>query len=111
MTSAAALEIRAAAERSGAAGLALRVAAKATGDGVAFGMGFDEPAPDDQVAVFEGLTVLIGEPSRAWLEGTVLDFVEEDGERQFVFVQPEPAAGGCASQRGCGSGGCGSCGG
>lgn len=110
MTAAAAREIQAAAERSGAAGMALRVAAKPAPDGIAYGMGFDELAPDDEVAVFDGLTVLIAEPSRRWLADTVLDFVElDDGGRDFVFVQPRQPAG-CVTQRSCGSGGCSSCG-
>lgn len=113
MTSAAAREILAAAQRSGAAGVPLRVAARPARDGMSYGMGFDEPAPGDAVAVFDGLTVLIGADSGAWLAGTVLDFVELDsGGRDFIFMQADPVpSGGCASQpRGCGSGRCGSCG-
>lgn len=111
LTAAAAREIQAAAGRSGAAGMALRVAAKPAPDGIAYGMGFDEPAPEDEVAVFEGLTVLIAGPSRPWLADTVLDFVElDDGGRDFIFLQ-QTQAGGCATQRrSCGSGGCSSCG-
>ena len=111
MTAAAAREIQAAAERSGAAGMALRVAAKPAPDGVAYGMGFDEPAPEDQVAVFDGLTVLIAEPSRPWLADTVLDYVElDDGGRDFVFVQP-PHGAACGTQsKRCGGGACSSCG-
>ncbi|MCE3269868.1 MAG: intracellular sulfur oxidation protein DsrR [Ramlibacter sp.] len=113
MTGAAAREILAAAQRSGAAGAALRVAAKPSREGMSYGMGFDDPAPGDEVAVFDGLTVLIGAESGAWLAETVLDFVELDaGGHDFIFVQPQPASsGGCASQpRSCGSGRCGSCG-
>lgn len=112
MTSAAAREILAAAGRSNAAGLALRVAARPAQDGsLSFGMGFDEPAEDDEVRVFDGLTVLIGAASSRWLADTVLDYVELDtGDRDFIFVQPEVApAGGCAT-RTCGGGSCGSCG-
>jgi Fe-S cluster assembly iron-binding protein IscA len=110
LTAAAAREIQAAAGRSGAAGMALRVAAKPAPDGIAYGMGFDEPAPEDEVAVFDGVTVLIAGPSRPWLADTVLDYVELDGGgRDFIFVQP-PQASGCATQRRCASGGCSSCG-
>ena len=113
MTSAAAREILAAAGRSGAEGMALRIAAKSIGDGIAFGMGFDDPAPDDQVVEFEGLTVLIGAPSAPWLEGTLLDYAEVgEGRRDFVFMGiEEPQAGGCATPaRGCGGGSCSRCG-
>lgn len=108
MTAAAAREILAAAERSGAAGAALRIAARPAADGsLSYGMGFDDPAGDDQVAVFEGLTVLIGTASSAWLADTVLDYVELDsGERDFIFVQPALASAGCGS---CGGGRCGTC--
>jgi Fe-S cluster assembly iron-binding protein IscA len=114
VTSAAAREIRAAADRSGAAGMALRVAARPTQEGLAYALGFDEPADSDAVTVVEGLTVLVGADSQGLLAGTVLDYVQLDtGAHDFIFVPPAQAdaAAGCATQaRGCGSGRCGSCG-
>jgi Fe-S cluster assembly iron-binding protein IscA len=109
VTGAAAQEILAAAGRSGAAGMALRVAARRTPEGIAYDMGFDEAVPDDEVAVFDGLTVLVAAASRPLLAQTVLDYVELDaGERDFIFVSPQQ--GGCATQaRQCGSGGCSGC--
>ncbi len=115
MTSAAAQAILAAAERSDAAGMALRVAAKASPDGVAYGMGFDEPAPGDEVAVFDGLTVLIAQPSRPWLQATVLDFVElAEGQGDFVFAPAAQAladadAAPAGNAKRCGGGGCSGC--
>lgn len=113
LTSAAAREIRAAADRSGAAGLGLRVAAKPTSDGIAYAMGFDEPASEDAVAEVEGLVVLVAAASRPWLAGTVLDYVQLDtGAHDFIFVppaQPEAAAGCATAARGCGSGRCSGC--
>lgn len=111
MTSAAAQEIRAAAQRSGAESLALRVAAKSTPDGLAYGMGFDEAAPDDEVVLFDGLTVVIAPPSQDALGNTLLDFVALDnGASDFIFVEAGP---GCetdaAKPSGCG-GGCSRCG-
>lgn len=111
MTAAAAREILAAAERSGAAGMALRVAARPAADGsMTWGMGFDEPAADDEVTIVEGLMVLVGASSSTLLADAALDYVQLDsGERDFVFLQP--AASGCATNAGgCGSGRCGSCG-
>ncbi|MBI5276746.1 MAG: hypothetical protein HY854_09825 [Burkholderiales bacterium] len=114
MTSAAAGEILAAAARSGAEGMGLRIAAKATGDGgLAFGMGFDEPAPQDQVLAFGALKVLIAASSAPWLDDVLLDFDEAGlGQGNFVFVPSEQAAAaGCATAAaGCGSGGCSRCG-
>lgn len=115
VTSAAAREIRAAAERSDAAGMVLRVAARPAREGLAYALGFDEPAEGDAVTVVEGVTVLVGTDSLDLLAGTVLDYVQLDtGGFDFIFVAPAPApaaGGGCATQaRGCGSGRCGSCG-
>lgn len=108
MTTAAAHEIQAAARRSDAEGLALRVAARARDDGsVEFGMGFDEPREHDETLDCHGLQVLVGAPSRALLAGVQLDFVEvEAGRHDFVFAPAPPAP-----APGCGSGGCGRCGG
>jgi Fe-S cluster assembly iron-binding protein IscA len=120
ITAPAVQEILAAAARSDALGLALRVAAKGTPDGIDYGMGFDEPAEDDEIQDFSGLTVVVGAPSRRWLEGTVLDYVEiEPGRHDFIFVATAAGAG-CATQstsaarstsKGCGGGGCSGCGG
>jgi iron-sulfur cluster assembly protein len=117
LTPPAAREILAAAARSNAAGMALRVAARQTADGsIEYGMGFDEPREDDVPAEFGGLKVLVGAPSLPLLEATVLDFVEIAPDRyDFVFMpRPEPVVAGCgtkavAAPGGCGVGGCGSC--
>lgn len=119
LTPAAAQEILAAAQRSNAAGMALRVAARQVADGsIEYGMGFDEERDDDVPVECGGLTVLVGSPSRPLLDGTVLDFVEiEPGRHDFVFIaldEPVAATAGDASaapgkRGGCGNGGCGSC--
>lgn len=115
VSTAAANEILAAAERSDAEGLALRVAARQTADGsIEFGMGFDEEREDDVPAQFGGLTVLVGAPSRPLLEHTQLDYVEvEPGRFDFVFVPVDEPVTGCAKSSAasaCGGGSCGSCG-
>ena len=119
VTPAASQEILAAAERSSAAGMALRVAARQTADGsLEYGMGFDEQREDDEPVGFGGLTVLLGSPSKPLLDGTVLDYVEvAPGRHDFIFIPPgaATAADGDAAatplpQDGCGSGGCGRCG-
>ena len=120
VTPAASQEILAAAERSNAAGMALRVAARQVADGsLEYGMGFDEEREDDEPVDFGGLTVLLGSPSKPLLDGTVLDYVEvAPGRHDFVFIPPRDAlaAGDEATaapqaRGGCGSGGCASCGG
>ena len=124
VTTSAAEELLAAAVRSEAAGMALRVAARQVADGsLEYGMGFDEEREDDEPVQFGDLTVLLGAPSKPLLADTVLDYVETaPGRFDFVFVPPQEAvSGGCGSGAaksgggsggGCGSGGCGggSCG-
>ena len=118
VTPAASQEILAAAERSSAAGMALRVAARQVADGsLEYGMGFDEQREDDEPAEFGGLTVLLGSPSKPLLVGTVLDYVEvAPGRHDFIFIPPgaatpavDDAAAKPQAQGGCGSGGCGHC--
>ena len=118
LTRAAAQQIQQAAAASAAQDLALRIAARQAADGsVEYGMGFDEPREDDEPAAFDGLTVLVGSPSRPLLQDIVLDYVEvEPGHFDFVFIPPaEAQAGACGSAApkasgGCGSGACGTCG-
>lgn len=118
LTPNAAQELLAAAERSNAAGMALRVAARQVADGsIEYGMGFDEERDDDLPTKFSGLTVLVGSPSQPLLDGTTLDYVEiEPGRFDFVFMPASESlmgadANAAASSGGCGTGGCGSCGG
>lgn len=111
MTPAAAREVLAAARRSDALGVPLRVAARAQDDGsLEFGMGFDDERAEDRSVEVEGLRVLVGASSARWLDGIELDFVEiEPGRFDFVFApQSAPDKGAGA---GCGGGGCSRCGG
>jgi iron-sulfur cluster assembly protein len=111
LTPQAASQIRASAARGGAAEAALRVAARREPDGsIAYGMGFDEPREGDMPLEVEGIQVLIAPPSQALLQTTRLDFVElEPGSFDFVFIAGD--AGDEPARAGCGSGGCGTCGG
>jgi len=88
ITPAAVAELRSAARRSDAEGMALRVAARRRPDGsVAFGMGFDAERENDETVRCEDLTVLLAAPSRPILADTVLDYVEIEGGRfDFVFL-------------------------
>ena len=108
LTQAAADQIQESVRRSGAADLALRVAASRQIDGsLRFGMGFDEPREGDLPLQMRGIDIVIGKPSQALLSDTLLDFVEIEPDRfGFVFVeQPPAAAGGCGGR----AGGCSSC--
>jgi iron-sulfur cluster assembly protein len=97
-TPAAAQPIRQAAQASGAAELALRVAAKKDAAGeMQYGMGFDDPKDEHMKLDQEGVAVVIGGESQELLFDTVLDFVEiNPGESNFIFVP--------TSQPSCGSG-------
>jgi iron-sulfur cluster assembly protein len=111
ITPAATQEILRAAAQSDASGMALRVAARREADGgIEYGMGFDDAREDDLPQQFDGLTVLLGAPSRALLDDTALDFVElAPGRFGFVFAAA-PSSGCGTPNNGCGSGGCGGCG-
>jgi iron-sulfur cluster assembly protein len=118
LTPAAAQQIQQAASASGAADLALRIAAKVDPDGsLQYGMGFDEPKDEDMRLDLSGVAVVIGGESQELLIDTVLDFVElNPGEFNFIFSEGSASAsacateasssGGCGSSTGCGNGGC-----
>ena len=114
VTTAAAAQIRAAAEDNDAVGMALRVAARRADDGsIEYGMGFDETTDDDQPHQVDGVTVVVAPASQPLLRDTVLDWVEmEPGDFRFIFVPPKGACASdaAATQSGCGSGACGGCG-
>jgi iron-sulfur cluster assembly protein len=109
VTQTASQEILAAAARSDAAGMALRVAARQGADGtIEYGMGFDEPRDGDMPLQLHGVDVLIAPPSQPMLDGVVLDFVEiEPGSFDFIFMPGDAAADPPA--KACGSGGCSGC--
>jgi iron-sulfur cluster assembly protein len=98
LTPAAAQPIRQAAQASGAAELALRVAAKKDAAGeMHYGMDFDDPKEEHMKLDLEGVAVVIGGESQELLFDTLLDFVElNPGESNFIFVP--------TSQPSCGSG-------
>ncbi len=96
-------------------GLSLRIAARRANDGsIEYAMGMDNERDNDKAVVVEGITMLINEHSADLLQGVTVDFVEENGQPLFVFVNPNdmaPKSGGGCGSGGCGSGGCGSSGG
>jgi iron-sulfur cluster assembly protein len=111
LSPAAAAEIRAALPRSGAEGLALRVAARLEADGsLAFGMGLDEQREGDLPLDVDGVQLLIARPSQPLLEDAMLDYVEvEPGRHGFVCVVQPVDAPPPAPAKACGNGGCSGC--
>jgi len=109
VTPTASQEILAAAARSDAVGMALRVAARQVADGsIEYGMGFDEPREGDMPLHVQGVELVIAPPSQPLLAGIVLDFVElEPGQFNFIFAPAAQATEQPA--KACGSGGCTGC--
>ena len=95
VTPAAAAAILDSASRSGADGMALRLAAKVGADGaVQFGLGFDEEREQDRVIESHGARILVAPPSQPLLSGVTLDFGEmENGELGFAFLRGEAGSG------------------
>lgn len=89
VTPAAAAAILDSTNRSGADGMALRLAARTHTDGaVEFGLGFDDEREQDRVIESHGVRVLVAPPSQPLLSGVTLDFgVLENGELGFVFLR------------------------
>ncbi|MHB1566786.1 MAG: HesB/IscA family protein [Acidiferrobacter sp.] len=91
ITTAAAEQIRLAAQQGGMEGMPLRIAAKrADGGTIEYMIGFDEMGDEDVELTLEGVHVLISEFSNDLLKDTILDFVElTPGEFQFIFIPPK----------------------
>ncbi len=91
VTSTASQEILAAASRSDAADMALRVAARQGPDGsVEYGMGFDEPREGDLPLQVQGVNLVIAPPSQPLLQDIVLDFVESSRASSTSSSHPNP---------------------
>jgi len=93
VTSAAAEQVKNAAQRGGTEGMDLRLAAQKKPDGsFEYRMGFDESSDDDIRFNTEGVSVVMAPEFVPLLDNTTLDFVElEQGESQFVFINPDDA--------------------
>ncbi len=91
VTPQAALQVKAAAEQGGTAGMALRLAAQQRPDGsIDYRMGFDEGTEDDIRFHSEGVQIVMAPEYVPLLDSATLDFVElEPGEPQFIFLNPQ----------------------
>ena len=101
ITPEAAAQILKSAQQSGGGEVYLRLAARLDDKGVIeYGMGLDDKADGDLLAVSQGITVLVSPGSVELLTGATLDFVEiNPGESRYIFINPndpshkQPAAG------------------
>jgi len=90
ITSEAARQILRSARQAEVKELHLRLAARLDAKGtIEYGMGFDDRAPDDLLAVSQGINLLISPGSVELLTGATLDFVEiNPDESRFIFINP-----------------------
>ena len=77
------------AERDEAAGSGLRIFVENGGcSGMQYGMSFDQPKADDEVAEREGVRVLVDPASASFLQGSVVDY--EDSLTRHRVPHPKP---------------------
>jgi iron-sulfur cluster assembly protein len=90
ITDEAAKQVKTASEQSDAAGMQLRIAAKANQDGsIEYGMGFDEERENDVKVANGDVVVIIDPTSNELLEDATMDYVEiEPGQFHFIFMNP-----------------------
>ena len=77
-------------EETNAAGLPLRIEIKALASGAFhYQMGFDDQLDEgDEQLQREGVLLVLGKESAAKAHRMKLDFVEIDGIREFIFINP-----------------------
>ncbi|GJL82333.1 MAG: hypothetical protein DHS20C01_19670 [marine bacterium B5-7] len=93
LTAAAVKQIQASARESGIERAILRIAAQRGADGgIEYAMGYDDEAESDTTSEYDNLTVLVAPTSIDLLSGAVLDFIEIEGQMQFVFLNPNDPA-------------------
>jgi len=87
----AAEKIKQAAQESGADGMALRFAAEQRPDGaIDYRMGFDQSGEEDITFSSEGIAIVMAPEYVPLLDEATMDYVQlEDGEYQFIFLNPK----------------------
>ncbi len=92
VSKAAAEQILASARENNLLGMALRIAVKRDPQGnFQYAMGFeDNITEEDKTIQSNGVEIVVSPFSEELLKGTVLDYVEVEGEqeKQFVFINP-----------------------
>ena len=80
-------------------GIGLRLGVRTSGcSGMAYKLVFvDEPKEEDEVFESHGARIYVDPKSLAWLQGTVIDFVQAGDDSGFSFRNPN-----VSSQCGCG---------
>lgn len=75
-------------------GMPLRIAVTRLEDGnFHYAMGFDDVSHEgDETFQSEGIDIVVGTPSAELLSGTVIDYVELDGKKEIIFINPNDPA-------------------
>jgi len=90
VTKAAAQQVMLSIEESGALGLPLRIAIHPQQNGTFhYQMGFDDQVhPGDEQIQSQGVLLIVDEPSLPLAKGMTLDYVEIEGQLEFIFINP-----------------------
>ena len=94
VTPAAAQQIRESARQGNMQGMPLRVAVTRLEDGsFHYALGFDDTSREgDNLFNSEGIDIVVAPHSLPMLDGTVIDYVEIDGNNEIIFVNPNDPA-------------------
>ena len=90
----AAEQIRASATQGGMENMPLRVAVTSQQDGsFHYALGFDDNKHEgDQAFQSEGITIVVAPQSIDKLTGTVIDYVDIEGNMEIIFINPNDPA-------------------
>lgn len=94
VTPAAAEQILESAKQGGTVGMPLRVAVTRLQDGsFHYALGFDDNQHEgDKTFQSEGITIVVAPPSLELLSGTVIDYVDIEGKKEIIFINPNDPA-------------------
>jgi iron-sulfur cluster assembly accessory protein len=90
VTPAAAKQIQESAKQGGTVGMPLRVAVTRLEDGsFHYALGFDDQQHEgDKTFQSEGIDIVSAPPSLDLLAGTVIDYVDIEGKKEIIFINP-----------------------
>jgi iron-sulfur cluster assembly protein len=94
VTPAAAEQILESAKQGGTVGMPLRVAVTTTKDGdFHYALGFDDNHHEgDKTFQSEGIDIVVAPQSLDLLSGTVIDYVDIEGKKEIIFINPNDPA-------------------
>jgi iron-sulfur cluster assembly accessory protein len=94
VTPAAAQQIRDSAKQGNMQGMPLRIAVTRLKDGnFHYALGFDDTSREgDNMFKSEGIDIVVAPHSLPMLDGTVIDYVDIEGSKEIVFINPNDPA-------------------